>query len=83
MCVSFQALVKVKHVKTTHRTAQNSPSIMMMSNGMKQTVTMMTSPCPIKAPLVVTIIGLPCRGKSFSARKIARNLFWKGEQAKG
>lgn len=80
MCVSFQALAKVKHVKTTHRTAQNSPSIMMMSNGMKQ---VMTSPCPIKAPLVVTIVGLPCRGKSFAARKIARNLFWKGEQVKG
>lgn len=52
-----------------------------MSNGTKQMTTL--SPCPIKAPLIVTIIGLPCRGKSFAARKISRNLFWKGEQVKG
>lgn len=40
-------------------------------------------PCPLRAPLVVTIVGPPCRGKSLAAHKIARFLVWKGEFAKG
>ncbi|XP_055375535.1 6-phosphofructo-2-kinase/fructose-2,6-bisphosphatase-like isoform X2 [Condylostylus longicornis] len=40
------------------------------------------APCPLRAPLVVTIVGLPCRGKSFAAHKVARLLNWKGEMAK-
>lgn len=40
-------------------------------------------PCPLRAPLIVTIVGLPCRGKSLAAHKIARHLCWKGEGAKG
>lgn len=40
-------------------------------------------PCPLRAPLVVTIVGLPCRGKSMAAMRIARHLSWKGEYAKG
>jgi 6-phosphofructo-2-kinase/fructose-2,6-biphosphatase len=40
-------------------------------------------PCQLKAPLVVTIVGLPFRGKSLAAHKISRNLFWKGENVKG
>lgn len=52
-----------------------------MSNG---TTTVPTAtPCCIKAPLVVTIVGSPCRGKSLAAHKISRNLFWKGEDVKG
>ncbi|KAG5674337.1 hypothetical protein PVAND_004312 [Polypedilum vanderplanki] len=39
-------------------------------------------PCQLKAPLVVTIVGLPFRGKSLAAHKISRNLFWKGEKVK-
>lgn len=50
-----------------------------MSNGSALTAT----PCQIKAPLVVTMVGQPFRGKSLSARKIARNLFWKGENVEG
>lgn len=50
-----------------------------MSNGMA----LKTTPCQIKAPMVVTIVGQPFRGKSLSARKISRNLFWKGEAVKG
>lgn len=52
-----------------------------MSNGIGINVT--TTPCPLRAPLVVTIVGLPCRGKSLAANKIARHLCWKGEKAKG
>lgn len=48
-----------------------------LSNGVPVT------PCAIKAPLVVTIVGPPCRGKSLAAHKISRNLFWKGEDVKG
>ncbi|XP_055589759.1 uncharacterized protein LOC129741953 [Uranotaenia lowii] len=40
-------------------------------------------PCPLAAPLVVTIVGLPCRGKSLASHKVARNLNWRGESAKG
>ncbi|XP_037924877.1 6-phosphofructo-2-kinase/fructose-2,6-bisphosphatase-like isoform X2 [Hermetia illucens] len=40
------------------------------------------TPCPLRAPLIVTIVGLPCRGKSLAAHKIARHLNWKGEMAK-
>lgn len=40
-------------------------------------------PCALRAPLVVTFVGLPCRGKSLAAHKIARHLNWKGESAKG
>lgn len=40
------------------------------------------APCALRAPLVVTIVGLPCRGKSLAAHKIARHLSWKGEMAK-
>lgn len=39
-------------------------------------------PCPIGAPLVVTIVGLPCRGKSLAAHKVARHLNWRGHSAK-
>lgn len=41
------------------------------------------TPCPLRAPLVVVFVGLPCRGKSLAAHKIARHLCWKGEYAKG
>ncbi|XP_053697113.1 6-phosphofructo-2-kinase/fructose-2,6-bisphosphatase 1-like isoform X1 [Sabethes cyaneus] len=41
-----------------------------------------SKPCPLRAPLVVTIVGLPCRGKSLAAHKIARHLNWQGENAK-
>lgn len=41
------------------------------------------TPCPIRAPLVVVVVGQPCRGKSLAAHKVARQLNWKGEQAKG
>lgn len=41
------------------------------------------TPCPIRAPLVVVIVGQPCRGKSLAAHKVARQLCWKGEKAKG
>lgn len=41
------------------------------------------APCPLRAPLVVIFVGLPCRGKSLAAHKIARHLCWKGEYAKG
>lgn len=41
------------------------------------------APCPLRAPLVVIIVGLPLRGKSLAAHKIARHLCWKGERAKG
>lgn len=41
------------------------------------------APCPLRAPLVVIIVGPPCRGKSLAAHKIARHLCWKGECAKG
>jgi len=40
------------------------------------------TPCPLRAPLVVVIVGLPCRGKSLAAHKISRHLCWKGEFAK-
>lgn len=49
------------------------------ANGSSQTI----SPCPLRAPLVVTIVGLPCRGKSMAAKRISRHLCWKGEYAKG
>lgn len=49
-----------------------------MSNGANSIM-----PCQIKAPLVVTMVGLPFRGKSLAAHKISRNLFWKGEDVKG
>ena len=49
-----------------------------MSNGITN-----STPCQIKAPLVVTIVGLGCRGKSLAAHKISRNLIWKGEDVKG
>lgn len=52
-----------------------------MSNGITNNVT--SSPCLIRAPLVVTIVGSACRGKSLAAHKISRNLIWKGEDAKG
>ncbi|XP_059619083.1 6-phosphofructo-2-kinase/fructose-2,6-bisphosphatase-like isoform X2 [Phlebotomus argentipes] len=39
-------------------------------------------PCVLSAPLVVTLVGLPCRGKSFAAHRIARHLNWRGESAK-
>lgn len=39
-------------------------------------------PCPLRAPLVVTFVGLPCRGKSLAAHKISRHLSWRGESAK-
>ncbi|GAB0091336.1 6-phosphofructo-2-kinase [Sergentomyia squamirostris] len=39
-------------------------------------------PCVLSAPLVVTLVGLPCRGKSYAAHRIARHLNWKGESAK-
>ncbi|XP_055714090.1 6-phosphofructo-2-kinase/fructose-2,6-bisphosphatase-like isoform X2 [Phlebotomus papatasi] len=39
-------------------------------------------PCVLSAPLVVTLVGLPCRGKSFAAHRISRHLNWKGESAK-
>lgn len=42
-----------------------------------------SNPCQIKAPLVVTIVGPTCRGKSLAAHKISRNLFWKGEDVRG
>lgn len=51
-----------------------------MSNGSTSNSIM---PCQIKAPLVVTIVGLPFRGKSLAAHKISRNLFWKGEDVRG
>lgn len=41
------------------------------------------TPCPIRAPLVVVIVGQPCRGKSLAAHKVVRQLNWKGEAAKG
>lgn len=41
------------------------------------------APCPLRAPLVVIVVGLPLRGKSLAAHKIARHLCWKGERAKG
>jgi hypothetical protein len=56
-------------------TASNSIN---MSSATNFTIT----PCQIKAPLVVIIVGLPFRGKSFAAHKISRNLFWKGEDVK-
>ncbi|XP_063698393.1 6-phosphofructo-2-kinase/fructose-2,6-bisphosphatase-like [Culicoides brevitarsis] len=40
------------------------------------------TPCPIRAPLVVVVVGQPCRGKSLAAHKVARQLNWKGEAAK-
>lgn len=54
-----------------------------MSNGSLINDISSAAPCQIKAPLVVTISGLPCRGKSLAAHKISRNLFWKGEDVKG
>ncbi|XP_050085919.1 6-phosphofructo-2-kinase/fructose-2,6-bisphosphatase-like isoform X2 [Anopheles aquasalis] len=39
-------------------------------------------PCQLRAPLVVTIVGLPCRGKSLASHKVARHLSWRGESAK-
>lgn len=39
-------------------------------------------PCPLRAPLVVTTVGLPCRGKSLASHKVARHLSWRGESAK-
>ncbi|XP_037037653.1 6-phosphofructo-2-kinase/fructose-2,6-bisphosphatase-like isoform X1 [Bradysia coprophila] len=48
------------------------------SNEPSHTIT----PCPLKAPLVVTIVGLPCRGKSMAAKRIARHLTWRGEYPK-
>ena len=54
-----------------------------MSNGSLSNDISSAAPCQIKAPLVVTISGLPCRGKSLAAHKISRNLFWKGEDVKG
>lgn len=41
------------------------------------------TPCAIKAPIVVLIVGEPHRGKSLAAHKIARNLKWKGEAPNG
>jgi hypothetical protein len=52
-------------------------------NGSLSTDVSSAAPCQIKAPLVVTISGPPCRGKSLAAHKISRNLFWKGEDVKG
>jgi hypothetical protein len=49
-----------------------------MSNGTNSIM-----PCQIKAKIVVTMVGLPFRGKSLAAHKISRNLFWKGEDARG
>jgi pantothenate kinase-related protein Tda10 len=42
----------------------------------------MASPCPLQAPLVVTIVGPTCHGKSLASHKICRHLCWKGEAAK-
>lgn len=42
-----------------------------------------TDPCLIHAPLVIIIVGLPFRGKSMAAHKLARHLNWKGDNAKG
>lgn len=39
-------------------------------------------PCPLRAPLVVTTVGLPCRGKSLASHKVARHLNWRGESVK-
>lgn len=39
-------------------------------------------PCPLRAPLVVTTVGLPCRGKSLASHKVARHLNWRGESSK-
>jgi hypothetical protein len=41
------------------------------------------TPCALKAPILVTIVGEPHRGKSLAAHKISRNLKWKGEAPKG
>ena len=60
-------------------TSSSNNSNSNMSSATNFTIT----PCQIKAPLVVIIVGLPFRGKSFAAHKISRNLFWKGEDVKG
>lgn len=57
--------------------------ILIADSGMTGFATHSQTPCPLRAPLVVTIVGLPCRGKSFAAHKVARHLCWKGELAKG
>lgn len=53
-----------------------------MSSNMSSATNFTITPCQIKAPLVVLIVGLPFRGKSFAAHKISRNLFWKGEDVR-
>lgn len=72
--------VRIADLTNGSSTVTNGNSAMansLASNGVAVT------PCAIKAPLVVTIVGPPCRGKSLAAHKISRNLFWKGEDVKG
>ncbi|CRL00079.1 CLUMA_CG013360, isoform A [Clunio marinus] len=52
-----------------------------MSNGTTNLIGS-SKPCQINGPLIVTIVGLPCHGKSLAAHKISRYLFWRGEDVK-
>ena len=38
-------------------------------------------PISLRRPLVVVMVGLPARGKTYIARKLARYLTWTGYQA--
>lgn len=55
----------------------------LLANDSSTSSSSTVKPCPLRAPLVVTVVGLPCRGKSLAAHKVARHLSWRGESAKG
>nr|XP_040239996.2 6-phosphofructo-2-kinase/fructose-2,6-bisphosphatase-like isoform X2 [Anopheles coluzzii] len=54
----------------------------LLANDSSTSSSSTVKPCPLRAPLVVTVVGLPCRGKSLAAHKVARHLSWRGESAK-
>lgn len=42
-----------------------------------------TAPKIVNAPVVIVMVGLPARGKSYISRKLARYLNWIGVSTKG
>ncbi|XP_031622908.1 6-phosphofructo-2-kinase/fructose-2,6-bisphosphatase-like isoform X2 [Contarinia nasturtii] len=74
---------KTLNQNATDPVSIQTPSLSPKNNSSLETVlNNPITPCPLRAPLVVIIVGLPCRGKSLAAHKIARHLCWKGEYAK-
>ncbi|XP_055684944.1 6-phosphofructo-2-kinase/fructose-2,6-bisphosphatase-like isoform X2 [Lutzomyia longipalpis] len=68
----------LQYIKSCQKMSKDSPLTVSGGHQMARS----TMPCVLSAPLVVTLVGLPCRGKSFAAHRISRHLNWKGESAK-